>query len=158
MPTKARWSEEEYQAYLKQQESLAAAGKLPRGPMPDPEKVKVEIQECKDRYDTEMKRPKMNKTEAEYERILQMKVRDQEISAYLAHESIKLKIGAHRCWYTPDFAVIGNDGMLELHEVKGPYVRDDARVKFQAATQLYPGFRWVWAQRRKGGQWKIETF
>lgn len=100
------------------------------------------------------KKPKMNKTETEYLRILECRLRAGEIKAILPHESMKFKIGAHRCWYHPDIPVIGNDGVLELHEVKGGKVWDDARVKFQSAVQQYPHFRWIWAQKKKG-EWRI---
>ena len=145
MSTKARWTPEQYEQYLNKINRDTRSG------------YKIDHEE-KEAPPQKPKKPKMNKTEAEYECMLKVKARDGEIKAYLAHESIKFKIGANRCWYTPDFAVIANDGVLEMHEVKGPYVRDDARVKFQAATQLYPGFRWVWSQRNKNGHWDIKVF
>lgn len=95
----------------------------------------------------------MNKTEAEYHRILQARERVGELLHIFEHESIKFRIGDKRCWYTPDFAVIGRDGVLELHEVKGGRVWDDARVKFQAAKLNYKHFRWYWCQK-KDGVWK----
>ena len=72
-------------------------------------------------------------------------------------QAIKLKVGAKQTWYLPDFVVVRADGRLEIHEVKGGFVRDDARVKFQAAVLLYPQFVWVWAQR-KNNQWNITTY
>ena len=93
----------------------------------------------------------LNKTEAEYLRILQSKLQAGEIRAILGHESVKIRIGEHRCWYSPDFPVILNSGRLEFHETKGARVWDDARVKFQAAKLLYPEFLFVWAQKTKEG-------
>ncbi len=97
--------------------------------------------------------PRMNKTEAEYLRILDARLRVGEIDAILGFEAIKLRVGVVRCWYTPDFPVLAG-GVLEFHEVKGAYVHDDARVKFQSAMRQYPLFRWVWAQKIKG-EWRI---
>ena len=103
---------------------------------------------------TPIPKPKMNKTETEYHLILKAKMQQGEIRDIIGFESIKLKVGEDRCWYTPDFAVIGSNGVLELHEVKGAHVWDDAKVKFKSARLQFKCFRWIWAQRIKG-QWKI---
>jgi len=101
-------------------------------------------------------KPIMNKTEAEYARILDARCLDWEF------ESLKFRIGkaGKRCWYTPDFLVVvssqgdcGHDN-LEIHEVKGGFIRDDARVKLEAAARLYPQFRWIMAQKIVG-KWKV---
>ena len=55
--------------------------------------------------------------------------------------------------YTPDFLVELPGGLLELHEVKG-FWRDDARVKFKVAAELFPMFRFV-AVKRKHRQWEL---
>ena len=139
MGNSPRWTSEQYEEHLKKM------GKDTRLGCDDaPEQSTPCSQE----------KPKMNKTEAEYLMILECRLRAGEIKAILPHESMKFRIGANRCWYHPDIPVIGNDGVLELHEVKGGHVYDDARVKFQSAIQQYPHFRWVWAQKKKG-QWKI---
>lgn len=97
----------------------------------------------------------MNKLESAYgSRLATMKhlgeIRD------FGYEAIKLRIGVKRCWYTPDFWVMANDGVLEFHETKGPFCRDDARVKLQAAALLYPNFRFVLA-RKTESFWDIEA-
>jgi hypothetical protein len=97
-------------------------------------------------------RPKkagMNQTEAEY---LAMLKADQSVT-HVAYEAITLRIG-EGCSYTPDFAVF-RGRLLELHEVKGGHVWDDAKVKFKAAKEQYPGIRFVWAQKKEG-KWEIK--
>ena len=96
---------------------------------------------------------KLNKTEAEYLLILKACMQAGEIEHIFGHEDIKFRVGEERCWYSPDFCVI-RQGQLEIHECKGGFVRDDARVKFQAAKKMYPQFRWVWAQKKKGA-WEV---
>jgi hypothetical protein len=93
----------------------------------------------------------LNKTE---ERYLTLLKRQEGI---ILTQAIRVKIGAVRCWYLPDFAVIRPDGGITFHEVKGAKVWDDARVKFQAAVTLYPQFEWVWAQW-KNNQWDISRY
>ena len=95
----------------------------------------------------------LNKTEAEYLLILTALLQAGEIDHIFGHEDIKFRVGEERCWYSVDFAVLRN-GYLELHEVKGGFVRDDARVKFQAAKKQYPQFVWIWAQKKKGA-WTV---
>lgn len=61
-----------------------------------------------------------------------------------AHEPMKLKL-APNTFYTPDFASfthIQGMAMVTLYEVKG-YWRDDARVKFKIAANMYPEFLFV---------------
>jgi hypothetical protein len=96
----------------------------------------------------------MNKTETAYYHILMAEAGEGLWDHVFEHESIKVKVGAYRCWYTPDFAT-EKDGRITFHEVKGGFVRDDARVKFQAAVKQYPQFGWTWAQRVKG-RWEIK--
>ena len=75
-------------------------------------------------------------------------------------EPIKLKL-AKKTWYTPDFLVITEDAItrntaIEMHEVKG-FWRDDARVKWKVAAELYPWFRFV-AVTQKKGAWHYEYY
>lgn len=62
---------------------------------------------------------------------------------------------AHDTWYRPDFLVITKDGIVEWHEVKGRYVRDDAKVKFKTAAAQYPWFRWALVTCPKG-RWQVQ--
>lgn len=51
-------------------------------------------------------------------------------------EGVCLQTGGSR--YTPDFAVWRTNGTFVLIEVKGPYIRDDALVKFKLMSAGYP--------------------
>ena len=95
-----------------------------------------------------------NGTEAAYEQHLETLRLAGQIRWY-RFEGIKLRL-AKRTTYTPDFAVIAADGVLELHETKGRW-RDDAKVKFKVAIEAYPHFRFI-AMRRAGAGWAKQEF
>lgn len=104
-----------------------------------------------------LKTGEMNKSEAVYERDLRDALTLGDIRWYL-FEGVKLRL-ADNCFYSPDFIVMANDGVLECHEVKG-FWTDDARVKIKVAAQRFPfRFKAVQALAKKhGGGWKVETF
>lgn len=62
---------------------------------------------------------------------------------------------AHRCTYTPDWCCRLADGTTECHEVKGPHVFGDSRIKFKWAKDKFRNVKWVWAQWR-GGKWHVK--
>jgi hypothetical protein len=97
---------------------------------------------------------KMNKLEAAY--ALQLKAL-QQINAIHAFsfEAIKLRL-ANLTFFTPDFLVIGANGEVVFHEVKGHW-EDDARVKIKVSAEAFPWFRFVGVTRKKG-QWIVEEF
>jgi len=99
----------------------------------------------------------MNKTEAAYERDLRDALSLGDILWY-RFEGIKLRL-ADNTFYTPDFAVLAKDSVLECHEVKG-FWRDDARAKIKIAAEQYPiRFKAVRARSKKdGGGWAEEAF
>jgi hypothetical protein len=73
-------------------------------------------------------------------------------------EGLKLRL-ADNTFYTPDYAVIADDGVLECHEVKG-FWQDDARVKIKVAAEMYP-FRFKAFRpraRKHGGGYEEEDF
>lgn len=92
---------------------------------------------------------RMNKLEADFEMLLRTKGQPH------GFERIKLRL-ADKTWYTPDFDVLGDDDVLELHEVKG-YWEDDARVKIKTAAEQFPQFRFR-AWRFVKGTWRRENF
>lgn len=96
----------------------------------------------------------MNKTEAAYYAHLQA-----QGHAWVEFEAITLKL-ADGCRYTPDFAVMRQDGVIELHEVKGSKAifQDDAKVKIKLAAKLFPFvFKLAFPIPIKhGGGWTIE--
>jgi hypothetical protein len=80
----------------------------------------------------------MNGAEAAYRDALDLRVLAGEVLDY-RFEALKLRL-ADRTFWTPDFAVVAADGVLELHEVKG-HMEDDAAVKLKVAAEQYPWFR-----------------
>ena len=99
----------------------------------------------------------MNKTEAAYDVALDAMRHHGEIVWY-KFEGVKLRL-ADNTFYTPDFAVMAADGVLEMHEVKGFWM-DDARAKIKIAADIYPfRFKAIKAKSKKeGGGWSIEAF
>ena len=99
----------------------------------------------------------MNKTEERYAAELELRLRVGEILWY-RFEGTKLRL-ADKTFYTPDFAVMRADNVLEMHEVKG-YWMDDAKVKIKVAAAEYPFIFRAFSVRpkRDGGGWKEETF
>lgn len=95
----------------------------------------------------------MNKTEAAYARHLNALMLGG-LSGIVSwkFEAITLRL-ADGTRYTPDFFVEMEVGYFshEIHEVKG-FWRDDARVKFNVAAELFPMFQFV-AVKRKNRQW-----
>lgn len=91
----------------------------------------------------------MNKTERQHADNLSSMVACREVIWY-GFEVVKFMIG-ERCWYSPDFMVQLSDRTMEIHEVKGGYVRDDAMVKLKAAAHIYPQFRFVMMQKTRHG-------
>lgn len=99
----------------------------------------------------------MNKTEAAYRDLLRDAQSLGDVQ-WFRFEGLKLRL-ADNTFYTPDFAVMAADGVIECHEVKG-FWRDDARAKIKIAAEQYP-FRFKAVQalpKSKGGGWKEEWF
>ena len=99
----------------------------------------------------------MNKTEAAYARRLE-EFKTAGAVQWFKFEGLKLRL-ADNTFYTPDFAVMWEDGVIECHEVKGHWM-DDARAKIKIAAELYP-FRFIAVKvrpKKDGGGWETETF
>jgi hypothetical protein len=96
-------------------------------------------------------RGKMNKTEAAYATYLDALRLTGAVKCW-RFEAITLKL-ADGVRYTPDFLVELFVPPLEVHEVKG-FWREDARVKFKVAAELFSMFRFV-AVKRKNRRWEI---
>lgn len=99
----------------------------------------------------------MNKTERAYSDYLELQKRAGKLDWY-RFEGIKLRL-ADSTFYTPDFAVMAMDGVMEMHEVKG-FWTDDARVKIKVAADQYP-FRFLAFKaksKKDGGGWSREEF
>ena len=99
----------------------------------------------------------MNKTEAAYDAHLAQLQHAGQIQ-WRKFEGLKLRL-ADNTFYTPDFAVMAADGVIECHEVKG-FWQDDARAKIKVAADLYP-FRFLAVRvkpKKEGGGWEVEAF
>ena len=99
----------------------------------------------------------MNKTEAAYDAHLAALQHAGQIQ-WRKFEGLKLRL-ADNTFYTPDFAVMSADGVIECHEVKG-FWQDDARAKIKVAADLYP-FRFLAVRvkpKKEGGGWAVEAF
>ncbi|MCL7941202.1 DUF1064 domain-containing protein [Halomonas sp. ATCH28] len=104
-----------------------------------------------------LKTGSMNQTEAAYEADLAFMKSAGDVAWY-RFEGLKLRL-ADSTFYTPDFAVMRSDGVMECHEVKG-FWRDDARAKIKIAAEMYP-FRFLSVKKRRkkdGGGWDVEVF
>lgn len=98
-----------------------------------------------------------NKLEAEYERMLESQ-KEHGTVKWFRFEGLKLRL-ADNTFYTPDFAVMADDGIMECHECKG-FWTDDARVKIKVAAEMYP-FRFFAVKKlakNLGGGWDYESF
>jgi hypothetical protein len=99
----------------------------------------------------------MNKTEQAYDAHLAALVLVGAI-LWRRFEGLKLRL-ADNTFYTPDFAVMAADNVIECHEVKG-FWTDDARVKIKVAADQYP-FRFLAVKakpKKDGGGWAVESF
>lgn len=99
----------------------------------------------------------MNKTESDYGAHLAL-LKAAGTVQWFRFEGLKLRL-ADNTFYTPDFAVMADDGVLECHEVKG-FWTDDARVKIKVAADAYP-FRFLAIKKlpkKDGGGWTVERF
>ena len=101
-----------------------------------------------------LKPGRLNKTEAEYAAMLELRKRAGEIAWY-AFEAMKLRL-ADNTFYTPDFTVKLASGEMQQHEVKG-FWTDDARVKIKVAAELFP-FQFLAVKKVRGGAWEREDF
>lgn len=104
-----------------------------------------------------LKRGQMNRTEEAYAKHLEL-LRSAGNVLWWRFEGIKLRL-ADNTFYTPDFAVLAGDGVMELHEVKGFWM-DDARAKIKIAAEQYPFrfFAFKAEAKKRGGGWKAEEF
>lgn len=96
---------------------------------------------------------RMNKTEAEYARMLDAQKHAGTI-LWWRFEAIKIRL-ADNTFYTPDFLVLNHRMGLELHEVKGAFVMDDAKVKLKVAAEMFPCA--VVLNQKVKGAWFVEV-
>ena len=95
----------------------------------------------------------MNNTEKAYAEILEIKKNQGEIVRY-KFEKLKFKL-AEKTFFTPDFYVV-YPGHIEIHEIKGGMIYDDAKAKFKIAADLFPEFVWkMWQLKNKTTGWQL---
>lgn len=96
-----------------------------------------------------MAKGRMNKTEQAYSELLAARKHDGSI-LWFKFEAVKLRL-ADSTFFTPDFIVLSQDGIVEFHEVKG-FMLDDANVKLKVAASSFP-FVFFLIRKAKGGTW-----
>jgi hypothetical protein len=99
-------------------------------------------------------KPRMTKTEAEYERILHTQF-PASMGFVVQFEGLSFRLPSGTR-YTPDFVIWDGNKILLAVEVKGSYRLGSAGTsheKFKAAMAAYPEIRWRYAQKTKDG-WK----
>jgi len=141
-----RWSEEQLAAHLRRAPEAEPAQK------PAAKRLPVAVGTV---APPELN-PAMNKTEAEYAQMLEARRVSGEI-LWWAYEAMTLKL-ADNTRYTPDFLVMLPDGVLEIHETKGGFIREDGWLKLKVAAALFP-FRFFLCQKaskKDGGGWSIK--
>lgn len=105
-----------------------------------------------------LKAGQMNKSEAAYAVFLEGLKAAGEVQ-WWRFEGVTLKL-AENTRLTVDFAVLAADGVMEMHDVKGNWFQDDAKVKTKVAAELFP-FRFFVVRpkaKRDGGGWAREAF
>ncbi len=99
-----------------------------------------------------VKRHSMTTPEREMAAQLEMMRRNNEIESW-KFEGVTLKL-ADSCRYTPDFFVVVSSKIiahLRIIETKGPFIREDAMIKFRVAKEQNPWAEWQLHQRTKNG-------
>lgn len=146
-----RWSQEQYDDYLKRSVIAMAAGETRAPPFQLPANEAGAFALGRLPVGT------MNKTEAAYDKHL-WDLRHAGDVLWHKFEGVKLRL-ADNTFYTCDFAVLPTTGVLEMHEVKG-FWQEDAKVKIKVAASIYP-FRFIAVKARAkkhGGGWEREEF
>jgi len=95
----------------------------------------------------------MNKTEAAWANQLEARRKVGEILSW-RFEGLTLKL-APGLRYTPDFEVVMPNGLIQFHETKGGYAREDAVVKLKTAAVIFPEFRFFLCRRIRT-EWIVE--
>ena len=90
----------------------------------------------------------MNTTETKYADHLELRKRGGDI-LWWKFEGIKLRL-ADKTFLTIDFAVMRLSGQIELHDIKGGPIMEDANVKIKVAAEMYP-FQFFIVRKAKVG-------
>ena len=101
------------------------------------------------------KREYDSKLEEQYAWYLELAKTAGRIRDYM-HHPFRLRLGKG-VTYQPDFLVVRVDDVIELHEVKGGYIREKGRVKYMTAAERFPWFQFVFVVGKRG-EWKTERY
>lgn len=102
------------------------------------------------KYGKRHKPGEMNKTEAEYAGMLDIRQRTGHVAMWW-FEAVTFKLAAD-CRYCPDFAVLFPDGSMEFIDAKGGGPIDPkSLVKIRCAAERFPMFKFVVEQKTKAG-------
>lgn len=119
----------------------------------------------------------MTREEVAYELHLQELLAEGRVHHVSPHEPLKLVL-AEKCSYQPDFLVVSEDDVVELHDVKGRkvvkekdergkviaeretyWVEEDSKLKIRLAAALaFPMFRFFIVWPLRSGAWGREIF
>lgn len=119
----------------------------------------------------------MNKVEAAYELFLRAQLQAGHLKHVSCFEPLKLRL-AEKCAYEPDWLVVAEDDVVELHDVKGRkvlkekdehgrvvreresyWVEEDSKLKIRlAAAACFPMFRFFIVWPLRDGSWGREVF
>jgi hypothetical protein len=103
-------------------------------------------------------RCEMNKLEAEYAQLLQLRFKAGEILWY-RFESWRFRLG-NNAFYKPDFNVMLPDRTIEIHEVKGHW-EHDALLRIKMAAEQFPFIRFIAVtkqSKKEGDGWNYRHF
>lgn len=104
-----------------------------------------------------LRRPtQLTKTESRYWDHLLGEQAAGRILEFRAHQ-VTLILGPD-VRYTADFFVVLPSREMQVHEVKGPYIRsgDDGMVKLRTAAAQFPWFRFIRAQEGRDLRWTFK--
>lgn len=97
---------------------------------------------------------RMNRTESLYAGKLEALRQAGGIIGW-KYEALTFRL-ANRCSYTPDFLVITPEE-IQVHEVKGGYVREDGLIKWKMTAAAHPEFRFFMC-KYTNGKWTISEY
>lgn len=105
----------------------------------------------------------MNKSERRYAEHLDLMRLAGEIRAW-RFEAVKFRL-AKSTWYTPDFEIVYDIGLIAYHDVKGtwgrgdaakPHSEDDAKVKIKVVAETFPDRMFCVAWFKRGDGWLVD--
>ncbi len=97
---------------------------------------------------------KKNKTETRFELSYLGPMLVDGALRVVRFEAVTLRL-ANGLVYTPDFWAITRANETVFYEVKGPYIREDGKIKLKMAAQTYPDYTFYLA-RWADNEWWIE--